>query len=56
MILRDKWTGFIHNFRMDIDTVYMYIEKFHPSVQWYMLETKNSISNINFMLKNENGN
>ena len=40
---------------MDVDPGYRYIHKFYGGVQWYMLETKDFISSINFKLKNENG-
>ena len=39
---------------MDVDPGYKYIEKFRGGVQWYMMESKNIISNISFELKNEN--
>ena len=41
---------------MDADPGYKYIAKFRGGVQWYMMETKDFISNINLKLKNENGN
>ena len=55
MIFRGKRSGIIFNFVMDVDPRYRYIHKFHGGVQWYMLETKDFISSINFKLKNENG-
>ena len=55
MIFRSKRSGIIFNFVMDVDPGYRYIHKFHGGVQWYMLETKDFISSINFKLKNENG-
>ena len=54
MIFKGKRTGIIHNFTMDVDPGYKYIEKFRGGVQWYMMETKDFISSINFKLKNEN--
>ena len=39
---------------MDVDPGYEYIEKLRRGVQWYMLESKDNISNNNFKLKNEN--
>ena len=56
MIFKGKRTGIIHNFTMDVDPGYKYIEKFRGGVQWYMMESKDIISSINFRLKNENGN
>ena len=55
MIFRGKRYGIIFNFVMDVDTGYRYIHKFHGGVQWYMLNTNDFISSINFKLKNENG-
>ena len=53
MIFKGKRSGIIHNFTMDVDPGYKYIEKFHSGVQWYMMETKDTISNICSKLKNE---
>ena len=54
MIFWGKRSGKIHNLTMDVDPGYKYIEKFQAGVQWYMTETKDFISSINFKLKNEN--
>ena len=54
MIFKGKRSGIIHNFTMDVDPAYKYIEKFQGGVQWYMMHTKDIISSINFKLKNEN--
>ena len=56
MIYRGKQSNIIHNFTMDVDPGYKYIEKFRGGVQWYMMESKDIISSICFKLKNENGN
>ena len=56
MIFKGKRSGIIHNFTMDVDPGYKYIEKFHGGVQWYMMETKVIISSICFKLENENEN
>ena len=53
-IFKGKRSGIIHNFTMDVDPGYKYIEKFRGGVQWYMMETKDVISSICFKLKNEN--
>ena len=53
MIFRGKRSGIIHNFTMDVDPGYKYIEKFRGGVQWYMMESKDIISSICFKLKNE---
>ena len=55
MIINGKRTGIIHNFTMDVNPGYRYIEKFRGGVQWFMLENKDFISNISFKLKNEHG-
>ena len=56
LIFKGKTSGIIHNFTMDVDPGYKYIEKFYGGVQWYMMESKDIISTICFKLKNENGN
>ena len=53
MIFKGKRRGIIHNFTMDVDPGYKYIEKFRGGVQWYMMESKDVISSICFKLKNE---
>ena len=40
---------------MDVDPRYKHIEKIRGGVQWYMVESKGSISSINFKLENEKG-
>ena len=55
-IFKGKRSGIIHNFTMDVDPGYKYIEKSRGGVQWYMMESKGIISSICFKLKNENGN
>ena len=54
MIFKGKRSGIIHNFTMDVDPGYKYIEKFRGGVQWYMMESKDISSSISFKLKNEN--
>ena len=53
LIFRGKPSGIIHNFTMDVDPGYKYIEKFHCGVQWLMMESKDIFSTICFKLKNE---
>ena len=53
-IFEGKRSGNIHNFAMDVDPGYKYIENFRGGVQCYMMNTKDFISSINFKLKNEN--
>ena len=54
MIFKGKRSGIFHNFTMDVDSGYKYIEKFRGGVQWYMMERKDIISSICFKLKSEN--
>ena len=56
VISKGKRSGIIHNFTMDVDPGYKYIEKFYRGVQWYMMESKDISSTICFKLKNENDN
>ena len=51
MIFKGKRSGIFHNFTMDIDPVYKYIEKFPCGVQWCMMESKDTVSNSSFKLK-----
>ena len=53
MLINGKRSGIIHNFTMDVDPGYRYIEKFRSGITWYMMESKDFVSNINFKLKNE---
>ena len=53
MIFKRKRSGIIHNFTMTVDPGYKYVEKFSGGISWYMLESKDFISSINFKLKNE---
>ena len=55
-IFKGKQSGIIHNFTMDVDPGYKYVEKFRDGVQWYMMESKDIISSICFKFKIENGN
>ena len=54
MILEGKRSGIIHNFTMDVNPGYKYIEKIRGGVQWYLMDTKDLISSNSFKLKNEN--
>ena len=39
---------------MDVNPGFKYFEKFRGNIHWYMMNTKDFISNISFELKNEN--
>ena len=54
LIFKGKRSGIIHNFTMDVDPGYKYIERFRRGIQWYMMENKDIISSISFKLSNEN--
>ena len=51
MFYRGKQSNILHNFTMDVNPGYKYIEKLTGRVQWYMMETKDIISSICFKLK-----
>ena len=55
MIFKGRRTGINFNWTMDVDPGYKYIEKFAGGISWYMIETKDFISSINFKPKNEKG-
>ena len=54
MIFKTKRSGITHNFTMDVDAEYKYIEEIRGGVQWYMKQSKDIISSICFKLKIEN--
>ena len=54
MIFKGKRSGIIHNFTMDVEPGYKYIEKVRGCVQWYMMDTKDFISSNSFISNNEN--
>ena len=54
LIFKGRRSGIIHTSTMDVDPGYKYIKKFRGGVQWYMMESKDSISSIKYRLKNEN--
>ena len=56
MIFKQKRSGIIHYFTMDVEPGYKFIDRFYSGVQWYMMQSKDIISSICFKLKNENGN
>ena len=51
IIFRSKRSGIIHNFTMDVNPGYKYIEKIGGGVQWYMMESKDIIPFICFKIK-----
>ena len=54
MIFRGKISGKIYNFTTDVSPGYKYVERFRGGIQWYMMQSKDIISNIRLKLKNEN--
>ena len=55
MIYKGKRSGIIHNFTMTVNPGYKYIERFAGGFTWYMMNTNDFISSINFKIKKENG-
>ena len=53
MIFKVKRSGIIPNFTMDVNPGYKYIGNFRGGVQWFMMNTKDFISSLNFKMKNE---
>ena len=45
-IFKCKRSGVIHNFSINVDPGYKYIEKIRGGIQWYMMETKDFVSSI----------
>ena len=42
--MEGKRSGIIHNFTMDVDPGYKYIEKFRGGIQWYMMQSKDFVA------------
>ena len=55
MIFQGKRSGIIHNWSMNVNPGYKFIERFSGGITWYMMESKDIISSISFKLKNEDG-
>ena len=54
MIFKGERSGIVDSLTMDVDPGYKYIEEIRGGEQWYMMESKDSISSICFILKIEN--
>ena len=54
MIFSGKRSGIIHIWTMTVDPGYFYIEKYSGVIRWYMMESKEFISSIIFIIKSEN--
>ena len=54
MIFRGKRSGIIHNWSMNVNPGYKFVERFSGGITWYVIESKDIISSICFKLKNEN--
>ena len=50
MFFQWKQTSIIHNFTMVVYPVHKYKEKFRREVQWYVMERRDTISNVSFEL------
>ena len=51
LIFKGRKSNIIHNCSTDVNPGFRYIEKFRGGVQWYMMESKDIISNICSKLK-----
>ena len=56
MIFKGKRNGNLHNFTMDVNRGYKFVENFRGGVQWYMMESKDVNPSVHLKLKNEKGN
>ena len=54
MIFKSKRSGIIHNWNIDVNPGYKFIERFSGGITWYMMESKDVISINGFKLENEN--
>ena len=54
MIFESERSRILHNFTMDVNAGYKYIDSFRGCVQWYVMDRQDNISSICFKLKNEN--
>ena len=54
MIFKGKRSGNFHKFTTDVSPGYKYVEKFGDQIQGYMMQSKDIISSICFIFKNEN--
>ena len=54
MIFKEKRCGLKMNFTMSVSPGSKYVCRFEGVIQWYMMESKDVISNISFKLKNKN--
>ena len=53
-IFKRKRSAIIHNFNMDYDPGYKYVETFCAGLQLYMMQSKKFVSSITFMIKKRN--
>ena len=56
MIFKGKRSGVIHNFTKTVNRGYKYVEHFEGGIAWYLMNSIDVISSINFRIKNENEN
>ena len=54
-VLKGKVPGTVNTFTMGVDRGYKYVEKFQRCVNWFMMCSKDSLSENNFILRNETG-
>ena len=56
MIFKSRQSDIIHNWKMTVDPGYRYVEIFAGKISWCLMDSKDFISSISFILQNENGN
>ena len=56
MIFKGKRSGTFFSFTVTVNPGYKYVSRFAGGFIWDMMDSKDTISSINFRLKNENGN
>ena len=54
MIFKGRKSNILHTFSMDVVPGYKSIDKLRGEIQWYLMESKDIISNICFKSKNKN--
>ena len=56
MSFKGKRGGITHNRTLDVNPGFRYIGQFRGNIQWYMMNTKDFISSISFLLQIQNDN
>ena len=56
MIFKGRKSNITHNWTLTVDPGYKYVQNFSGGISWYMMQSKDIISNFCSKVKNENGN